>query len=103
MALHYIKIIESGHLSTPRLFELGLSFGICKRKRRWPSLETMNSFLKTGTDDGALATTIEWDACELSQQDYESSVTAFMKDVPFQMDSGNQHWDEWLAEIRKEE
>jgi hypothetical protein len=70
MALHWIRIIESGHMSTQRLFELGLSFGVCKRKRRWPSLEAMNSFLRKGVDDGQLGTDIEWEACELTREDY---------------------------------
>ncbi|GEM_PF-2237783 len=84
-------------MSMQRLFELGLSFGVCKRKRRWPSLETMNSFLKRGTDDGELATTIEWEPCELSQHDYESAVAAFMKGETFQMDSEHQDWEEWFV------
>ena len=99
MALHWIRIIESGHLSTHRLFQLGLSFGVCKRKRRWPSLATMNSFLRGGTDDGELGTTIEWEACELSQQDYEATVAALMQGEPFQTDSGHQSWEEWYAEL----
>lgn len=59
MALHKIRIIEEGDLSTQRLFELGLSFGLCRRKGHWPSLGTMNSFLRRGRDDGELATAIE--------------------------------------------
>jgi hypothetical protein len=102
MALHWTRIIESGHLSTQRLFELGLSFGVCKRKRRWPSLETMNSFLRRGTDDGELGTAIEWEACELSQQDYQSSVAAFMKGEPFQIDTVHQNWEQWFAEVCNE-
>jgi hypothetical protein len=65
MPLHYVRIIEEGHLSTQRLFDLGLSFGICKRKRHWPRLETMNSFLKKGIEEGKLGTTIEWQSCPL--------------------------------------
>ena len=100
MALHSVRIIdELGHQSTQRLFELGLSFGACKRKRRWPSLDTMNSFLRGGTDEGESGTTIEWESCELSQQDYEAAVSAFMKGDSYQMDSGHQSWEEWLEKI----
>lgn len=99
MAIHKVKIIESFDTSTERLFELGLSFGVCKRKRRWPSLETMNSFLKRGADDGALATDIEWKPCALTQQEYERAVTAFMKGEPFTMDSEDRSWDDWFAQI----
>jgi hypothetical protein len=86
-------------MSTQRLFELGLSFGVCKKKRRWPSLETMNSFLRRGTDDGNLATTIEWEPCELTQEDYERSVAAFMEGGPFQMDTGPAAWDDWFTKL----
>jgi hypothetical protein len=99
MALHQVKIIESGHLSTQRLFELGLSFGVCKRKRHWPSLETMNSFLRGGTDDGELGTDIQWEPCELTQEDYECSVTAFMKGEIFKMDTGHASWEQWFTEV----
>jgi len=102
MSLHWIRIIESGHFSTQRLFELGLSFGLCKQKRFWPSLQTMNSFLKGGIDDGALGTDIEWEPCELTQEDYEHSVTAFMKGEPYKMDTRSLSWEEWLAEISKD-
>jgi hypothetical protein len=62
----------------------------------------MNSFLRRGTDEGESGTTIEWEACELSQQDYQSSVAALMKGEPFQMDTGHQGWEEWFAEISNE-
>ena len=103
MAIHWIKIVESGHMSTQRLFELGLSFGVCKRKRRWPSLETMNSFLRGGTDDGALATDIEWEPCELTQQEYEQAVSAFMKGEPFEMDTDRRSWEDWFKKISDEQ
>jgi hypothetical protein len=103
MALHWIRIIQSGHMSTQRLFELGLSFGVCKRNRRWPSLETMNSFLRKGTDDGQFVTDIEWEACELTQEDYERAVTTFMSGVPFEMDTSNRCWEEWFAELSRKE
>jgi hypothetical protein len=99
MALHWIKIIESGHLSTQRLFELGLSFSLCKLKRRWPSLDTMNSFLWGGHDDGALGTDIEWDPCSLTQEEYECEVTAFMKGEAFKMDTHQRSWEEWFTEL----
>lgn len=102
MAIHWVRIIESGHMSTQRLFELGLSFGVCGRKGRWPSLATMNSFLKGGVDDGELATDIEWEPCELSQSEYLAAITAFMKGVPFQIDSRNLNWEVWMAEVRDE-
>ena len=102
MAIHNVRIIESGHMSTERLFELGLSFGVCKSKRRWPSVETMNSFLRRGADDGALATDIEWEPCALTQQEYERAVTAFMKGEPFTMDTEHREWDGWFAEISNE-
>ena len=31
----------------------------------------MNSFLKKGTDEGKLGTTIEWPSCELTQAEYD--------------------------------
>jgi hypothetical protein len=99
MALHWIKIIESGHMSTQRLFELGLSFGVCKRKQRWPSLKTMNSFLSRGADDGALGTDIQWEPCTLTQQDYEQAVTAFMRGEPFTMDTDERTWDDWFIQF----
>jgi hypothetical protein len=100
MALHLIRIIDDlGHHSTQRLFELGLSFGVCKRKRRWPSLETMNSFLRGGTDEGESGTTIEWEACELSQDEYKTAVSTFMRGEPFTMDTGDQPWDDWFTQI----
>jgi hypothetical protein len=102
MALHNIKIIESGHLSTRRLFELGLSFRLCKRKRHWPSVETMNAFLKRGTDDGELATDIEWDPCELSQDEYHRAVTDFMDGQSFKMDAGFSEWEDWISKISNE-
>ena len=102
MPLHKIRIIEEGDLSTQRLFELGLSFGICKRKRHWPSLETMNSFLKQGTDDGELGTTIEWPPCELTQEEYQHSVDAFMNGAPFKMDKTHANWEDWLTQITNE-
>ena len=102
MPLHKIRIIEEGDLSTQRLFELGLSFGVCKRKRRWPSLETMNTFLKQGADDGELATTIEWPPCELTEDEYQKSVAAFMGGVPFKIDRESANWEDWLAQISNE-
>jgi hypothetical protein len=101
MPLHWVKIIESGHLSTVRLFELGVSFGVCKQLRHWPSLETMNSFLKGGTDDGTLGTTIEWEPCQLAREEYEESVAAFMKGEAFKMDEGQRAWDEWFEDMSK--
>ncbi len=103
MALHLIKVIDDlGHHSTQKLFELGLVFRTCKRKRRWPSLETMNSFLRGGTGEGELGTTIEWEPCELSKQDYEATVAAFMKGEPFKMDTDHRSWDDWFREISDE-
>lgn len=102
MPLHYIKIIESGHLSTRRLFELGLSFGICKRKRHWPSLETINAFLKQGTDDGKLGTTIEWPPCELTLEEYQKSVVDFMDGQTFKMDVGYKDWEDWISKVSDE-
>ena len=102
MPLHFIRIIESGHFSTQRLFELGLSFNVCKRKRRWPSLETMNLFLKQGTDDGKLGTDIEWPPCELTQEEYQHSVNAFMNGIPYKMDKGHALWEDWLKQVSNE-
>ena len=84
-------------MSTQRLFELGVSFGVCKRLRRWPSLATMNGFLRRGHDDGALATDIEWEPCELSQEQYEQAVAAFMQGEPFHIDSSAATWESWFA------
>jgi hypothetical protein len=102
MPLHYIKIIDSGHKSTRGLFELGLSFGVCKRKRHWPSLETMNAFLKQGTDEGKLGTDIEWPSCELTQDEYHKSVVAFMDGATFKMDSESANWEDWFARVSNE-
>jgi hypothetical protein len=102
MPLHNIKIIESGHFSTRRLFELGLSFGLCKRKQHWPSLETMNAFLKQGTDDGALATEIEWEPCELTQDEYRQAVANFMDGQTFKIDTGFLEWEDWISKISHE-
>ena len=99
MAIQNVKIIESDHMSTERLFELGLSFGVCKRKRRWPSLDTMNDFLRRGADDGALGTDIQWEPCTLTQEEYERAVTAFMRGAPFTMDTDDRTWDDWFAQI----
>ena len=100
MAIHWIRIIESGHFSTVRLFDLGLSFGVCKRLRHWPSLATMNDFLRQGHDDGALGTDIEWDSCELTQEQYEQAVTAFMQGEPFEMDSAVAAWEGWFDALK---
>ena len=62
----------------------------------------MNSFLRGGTDGGALGTTIEWEPCELTQEDYERSVTAFMGDSPFDIDTSFRSWDDWFEEISNE-
>ena len=102
MALHRIRIIEQGDFRTQRLFDLGLSFGLCRRKRHWPSLNTMNSFLRRGTDDGELATTIEWEPCELTQEEYERSVAAIMKAEPFKMDKADENWDDWIERVSHE-
>ena len=99
MAVHQVRIIESGHMSTLRLFGLGLSFGVCKRLRHWPSLATMNDFLRQGHDDGALATDIEWEPCELSQEQYEQAVAAFMQGEPFHLDHSTVAWEAWFAEL----
>ena len=99
MSLHWVRIIESGHMSTQRLFELGVSFGVCKRKRRWPSLATMNSFLQGGADDGVLGTDVEWEPCTLTQQDYDAAVSAFMQGESFMMDTANRTWDDWFTQI----
>jgi hypothetical protein len=103
MPLHWIKTIHSGHLSTQRLFELGMSFGACKRARRWPSLATMNSFLAEGRDEGELGTTIEWDPCTLTSEEYQRSIDAFMKGEPYEIDAAEIGWEEWfdaLAQTR---
>src|SRR5512147_179447 len=100
MAIHSVKIIESGHMSTVRLFELGLSFGICKRRGRWPSLETMNEFLARGSDDGALGTDIVWEPCQLSMSEYEAAVASTMRGAPFSIDSGRSGWDAWIESAR---
>jgi hypothetical protein len=102
MPLHYVKIIESGHMSTQRLFELGLSFGVCKRKCHWPSLETINSFLKQSTDDGKLGTTIEWPSCELTLQEYQQAVVAFMAGKQFKMDTEISDWEGWIEKVSSE-
>jgi hypothetical protein len=102
MSIHWVKIIESGHLSTQRLFELGLSFALCRNKRRWPSLETMNSFLRGGTDGGALATDIEWEPCELTQTEYEHAVAGFMNGEAFTTDTASRSWEDWISEISDE-
>jgi hypothetical protein len=59
----------------------------------------MNSFLKQGKDGGALGTDIEWDPCELTQEEYKHSVDAFMKGEPYKIDTRHLTWEEWMAEI----
>ena len=102
MAIHNVNIIESGHMSTVRLFELGMSFGVCRRIGRWPSLETMNAFLTGGCDDGALGTDIVWDPCALTRADYESAVTSFMKGAPFSIDAVATDWETWISTARRD-
>jgi hypothetical protein len=102
MAIHWVRIIESGHQSTQRLFELGQSFGVCKRMRRWPSLYTINEFLRMGRDDGKLGTDVEWEACELSMDDYEKAVLAFMAGAPFELSTDAVAWDTWFAGLDAE-
>ncbi len=99
MAIHRVRIIESGHMSTHRLFELGLSFGVCKQQHRWPSLATMNNFLRQGHDGGALATDIEWEPCELTQEQYEQAVATFMQGELFHMDTAPAAWENWYATL----
>ena len=86
-------------MSSQRLFELGVSFGVCKRKGRWPSLATMNSFLQRGADDGAGATDVEWEPCALTEQEYQQAVTAFMAGEPFTIDTDQREWSDWFAGI----
>jgi hypothetical protein len=100
MAIHWVRIIESGHMSTQRLFQLGMSFGVCKRKHRWPSLETINSFLKGGVDDGERGTDIEWEPCQLSKEEYEQSIKAVMDGEPFELDTDPIEWDVWFAKLK---
>jgi hypothetical protein len=59
----------------------------------------MNSFFRGGTDEGELGTTIEWESCVLSKQDYDTAVAAFMKGEPFKMDTDNRSWADWFKEI----
>jgi hypothetical protein len=102
MAIHSVKIIESGHMSTVRFFELGVSFGICRSIGRWPSLDTMNAFLSTGSDDGALGTDIVWEPCVLTRAEYESAVASFMKGEPFSIDSVASTWDTWIEAAKRD-
>jgi len=97
MAIHWVRVIESGHQSTARLFELVLSLRVCKRTRRWPSLQNINSFLARGTDDGDLGTDIEWEPTVISQVEYETALTVVMKDEHYEIEVEPLTWEEWLA------
>ena len=95
MAIHWIRLIQSGHMSTARLFDLAISLRTCKRNGRWPSLETMNSFLAGGTDDGELGTDVEWEPTELTQSDYENALATVMGDAKYTVASEPLSWEEW--------
>ena len=101
MFIHNVKIIESAQFSTQRLFELGLSFRACQKARRWPSLNTMNSFLRRGTDEGALGTDIVWESCTLGVTDYEQAVASVMDGQPFVIDDDEHDWNEWFSDLRR--
>lgn len=100
MKIHTIRIIDDiGHQSTQRLFELGLSFGTCKQLRKWPSLYTMNTFLKAGVDEGELGTTIEWEPCELTSEEYQKALTGFMRNETYDIDETDENWEDWFARV----
>ena len=97
MAIHWVRIIESGHQSTARLFDLVLSLRVCKRTRCWPSLQTINSFLARGNDDGNLGTDIEWEPGVISQVDYENALAVIMENGHYEIDDEPLNWEEWLT------
>jgi len=97
MALHWIRIIHSGHQSTARLFDLALSLRVCRQNRRWPCLTTINSFLARGTDDGDLGTDIEWETCVISQADYEKALAVVMAHEHYVIDVEPLSWEEWCT------
>jgi hypothetical protein len=62
----------------------------------------MNTFLKEGTDDGKLGVIIEWPSFELTQDEYQHYVTAFMNGVPFKMDTEHANWEDWVTQVSNE-
>ena len=60
----------------------------------------MNDFLRQGHDDGELATDIEWDPCELLQEQYEQAVVAFMQGESFEMDTTGAAWESWFTALK---
>ncbi len=101
MKLHNVQIIESGHQSTARLFELGLSFIYCKKMAHWPSLTTINFLLKRGFDDGKLGTDIKWEPCELTQNEYLQAIDVVMGGDSYKIDDKDFEWDIWFSESYK--
>ena len=89
-------MIESGHGSTAKLLGLCLSLRPCRKKRLWPSLYTINSFLALGTDEGDLGTNVEWEPCHLSQQEYDQALSIVMSGEPYEFDDQQISWEQWL-------
>ncbi len=56
----------------------------------------MNSFLALGADDGDLGTDIEWEPCQLSQQEYDQALAIVMAGEPYELDVQQISWEEWL-------
>ncbi len=100
MPIHWVRIVESGHQSTTRLFELGLSFQQCASKAMWPSLDTMNAFLKNGEDDGKLGTDIEWESCSLTKVEYREAIETIMDGNPYQIDEDSGDWNSWFDGVK---
>jgi hypothetical protein len=99
MALHWVRIIEQGHLSTRRLFELSLGLATCREKGMWPSLKTVNTLLSRGSDDGNLGTDIEWEPFEITANDYLAVVADLMGERDYAFDNSALPWDAWFNEL----
>jgi hypothetical protein len=101
VALHRVRIIEQGDLSTHRLFELSLGLATCRKMGKWPSLQTVNSLLSRGTDDGNLGTDIEWEPFEMTEPEYLALVRELMAAKQYTVDDSRLHWDEWFDGLAK--
>ena len=99
MALHWIRIIEAGHLSTQRLFELSVGLATCRKMGKWPSLYTVNTLLSRGTDDGKLGTDIEWEPFEITNEEYLAVVRTLMGDDEYTMDNSATPWETWFNDL----
>ncbi len=50
----------------------GLSFGIIRRTKLFPTLKILNSFLLCGFDDAASGMTIQWEPFTINESEYNT-------------------------------